>query len=443
MRIDGLRRLQSLARQTAWPLAFMMGACAGPEPRTDAPGLRIGNVLGSGPAGAEFARAKNPRVFEFPADHGTHPEFRSEWWYLILALQDGDGREFGVQFTIFRQALFPGGPANDPWRNGQAYLGHFAVTDVEAGLHREAERLSRGHPALAGARAARADDPLVALVGAPTITGKGTRTGNGTPTGSPIANGTPTRRTPFGTPTESAGAIDMKEIHTGGPHRHEGGFSVWLEGWQLTGNGDNWKLEAAADGFAVSMSLVLTKPIVLQGDRGLSPKGPGQASYYYSVPRLQASGHLQVDNNDHAVSGIGWLDREWSTSVLGAHQVGWDWFALMLDNGEDIMAFRLRRDDGGRDPYDHGVLVDASGRARYLGSREFSLEPLDYWRDERGTEWPIRWALTVEERQWLIEAPVRNQRMDTLLTYWEGLVHVLDQRGVRSGRGYMELTGYR
>ena len=391
-------------------LALVMGACAGPEPRTDAPGLRIGDVLGSGPAGAEFARANNPRVFEFPADHGAHPEFRSEWWYLTLALQDGDGREFGVQFTIFRQALFPGGPANDPWRNGQAYLGHFAVTDVEARLHREAERLSRGHPALAGARAARADVPLVALVG---------------------------------TPAESAGAIDRKEIHTGGPDRHEGGFSVWLEGWQLAGNGDHWKLEAAADGFAVSMRLVLTKPIVLQGDRGLSPKGPGQASYYYSVPRLQASGHLQVDDDDHAVSGIGWLDREWSTSVLGAHQVGWDWFALMLDNGEDIMAFRLRRDDGGRDPYDHGVLVDASGRARYLGSREFSLEPLDHWRDERGVDWPIRWALTVEERQWLIEAPVRNQRMDTLLTYWEGLVHVLDQRGVRSGRGYMELTGYR
>ena len=378
MRTERLARLRAPPRWLALALVLAAGACGGPEPLTDAPGLRVGDVLGSGPEGVKFARADAPRAFDFPADHGAHPDFRSEWWYLTLALDDGDGREFGVQFTVFRQALFPGGAADDPWRNGQAYLGHFAVTDVEAGRHREAERLSRGHPALAGAR-----------IG------------------------------------------------------DEGDFSVWLEGWQLSGDGDLWKLEAAAPDCATSLQLAPTRPVVLQGDAGLSAKGPGEASYYYSVPRLQASGSLRLDNATHAVRGLGWLDREWSTSVLGPHQVGWDWFALMLDNGEDIMAFRLRRDDGARDRYDHGVLVNASGRARHLGAGDFTLEPLDYWRDERGTQWPIRWTLAVGKRRWLIAAPVPDQRMDTLLTYWEGLVHVLDERGHRSGRGYMELTGYR
>ena len=263
----------------------------------------------------------------------------------------------------------------------------------------------------------------------------------------PLANGTPT----FGTPIETArnpgggpaGFGNGTERHAGWPDKRDGGFEVWVEGWRLSGSGDEWRLDADAGGFAAAIHLASGKPIVPQGDGGLSEKGPGQASHYYSVPRLQASGKLRIGVDSHTVTGLGWLDREWSTSVLGPRQVGWDWFALMLDTGEDIMAFRLRRDDGMRDPYDHGALIDKSGRTRTLGSGDFQLEPLEVWRDGRGAEWPVRWMLTVGERRWQIAAAVRDQRMDTLLTYWEGLVHVLDMDGVRRGRGYMELTGYR
>ncbi len=406
-------------RHAALALVLAMAACSGPEPNTGVPGLRVGDVLGAGPQDVQFARAESPRSFEFPADHGPHPEFRSEWWYLTLALEDGHGREFGVQFTVFRQALFPGGPVDDPWRNGQAYLAHFAVTDVEGARHREAERLSRGHPALAGARATAPSSAM--------------HTGN--PDGMVLRDDFETHGTP-------AGLVDVDETGFGGPHWREGGFEVWLEDWRLTGAGNDWLLEADAGDFAASIRLAPGKPVVLQGDRGLSAKGPGQASYYYSVPRLAAVGRLQVEDITYPVTGLGWLDREWSTSVLGPHQVGWDWFALMLENGDDLMAFRLRRDDGARDPHDHGVLVDASGRSRHLDSGDFHLEPLDWWRDEQGVQWPIRWALTVGERRWLVSAALPDQRMDTLLTYWEGLVHVLDRNGVRTGRGYMELTGY-
>ena len=469
MRTKARVRLQDLAPCAGLLLVAALAGCAAPDPQTQAPGLRVADVLGDTPhsfpgesSGAVFARADGPREFAFPEDHGAHPEFRSEWWYLTLALKDANDREFGVQFTIFRQALFPGGAVDDPWRSGQAYLGHFAVTDVEAGVHREAERLARGHPALAGARVCGPKGtPTVLPIGTPTLASEGTPTlgSKGTPTfglegtptsrkGTPtsLTEGTPTLR-PEGTPTLTGEGTPTLAGPKGTPTLAtdcgEPGFAVWLEGWRLASDGDAWMLEAAADDFAVSMRLDATKPVILQGDRGLSPKGPLQASYYYSLPRLQASGRLQIGSHSHAVAGIGWLDREWSTSVLGDKQVGWDWFALMLDNGEDIMAFRLRRSDGSRDPYDHGVRVDASGEAHHLGSRDFFLEPLGYWRDERGTHWPIRWSLQVGERRWLIVAPVADQRMDTLLTYWEGLVHVLDPQGASVGRGYMELTGYR
>ena len=409
-------------------------ACAEPQRRTDAPGLRVADVLGANDAGAAFARANAPREFQFPTDHGAHLDFRSEWWYLTLALEDADGREFGVQFTIFRQASYPGAAAHDPWRNGQGYLGHFAITDVQAGAHQEAERLSRGHPALAGAWPGGPGDggelDMPASVGDILI---GSADCGPYDQASIGKNGAGTSASPG---SSCAGPVDRAAL------AERGGFAVWLEGWRLSGVGGDWRLDARTGDMSAAIDLKPTKPIVAQGERGLSAKGPGQASYYYSVPRLRASGSLGLDGVDHQVQGIGWLDREWSTSVLGPHQVGWDWFALMLDSGEDIMAFRLRRDDGTRDPYDHGVLVDATGRPRQLGIDNFDLQPLEFWRDERGSTWPTRWALVLDERRWEIVAPVRDQRMDTLLTYWEGLVHVRNAQGERVGRGYMELTGY-
>lgn len=413
MFIDCLIGVRRCARLPGLLLLLALCGCAEPAPRTDAPGLRVGDLLGAGSDGQRFARADAPRLFEFPADHGAHPGFRSEWWYLTLALEDDHGREFGVQFTIFRQALFAGAAADDPWRNGQGYLGHFAVTDVQAGTHREAERLARGHPALAGAGWG------------------GQRPGLRRSSDADVV------------PLDAAASTDSSPVHGRVSIRAGGGFSVWLEGWSLVSNGEDWLLNAATPDLAVSARLTPTKPVVLQGDGGLSVKGPGQASYYYSVPRLQVAGTLRTGAESRPVTGIGWLDREWSTSVLADRQIGWDWFALMLDGGEDIMVFRLRRDDGSRDPHDHGVLVDGAGDARHLDSASFDLEPLEYWRDERGTDWPVRWRLRVAERQWQIAAPVTDQRMDTLLTYWEGLVHVLDRRNNKVGRGYMELTGYR
>src|SRR5690606_34397169 len=110
-------------------------------------------------------------------------------------------------------------------------------------------------------------------------------------------------------------------------------------------------LSGATERFGVRLRLNPVKPVALQGNDGLSPKGPGQASYYYSIPRLAVTGEVRVDGRSRAVTGRAWLDREWSTSVLGEQQSGWDWFALQLDDGADVMMFRLRNDTGLRDPY--------------------------------------------------------------------------------------------
>jgi len=342
--------------------------------------LRLESVLGA-VEDAGFARAEQVRAFRFPEDHGPHPRYRSEWWYLTVNARNPQGEEFGVQFTVFRQAIRSAPVGDNPWEPDQLYLVHFAVTDVARGRHRATERLARGHPALAGARA----EP----------------------------------------------------------------FAVWVDGFSLQAPGgglDGMRLEAVTADFGAVLRLDPRKPIVLQGDRGLSAKGPLQASYYYSVTRLAVAGELTLDGVTHAIEGHGWFDREWSTSLLSEGQAGWDWFGLQFDTGEELMAFQLRRTDGRRDAFDQGVWVARDGASVALPASAFRLEPLRYWRDAAGVGWPVEWRLEVSlpdgARSFRVVAAIDDQRMDTLLVYWEGLVRILDEHDRRIGSGYMELTGY-
>jgi predicted secreted hydrolase len=350
-----------------------------------------------GVADEGFLRAQQPRQFVFPADHGAHPGYRSEWWYVTAALADGQGREYGVQFTLFRQALTPAPVAEGPWHAGVVYLGHLAVTDVAAQYHTEAQRFARGHPQLAGVR--------------------------------------------------------------GG-----GDWALYIDDWTLQQQHEQqqpaltFRIKAQDRGrsgheFGVDLRLTGTGAIVLQGQRGLSRKSADGGSYYYSVPGLQVQGTLHLADHPVTVSGLGWMDREWSTSVLPEGVAGWDWFALQLRDGRSIMAFRLRRRDGSRDKFDHGIVVGAQAPregvigagdpgVRVLSPTDFELRPLRYWRDERGIEWPVGWSLAIGEETFSITALVDDQVMETAILYWEGIVGVADQVGVDIGRGYMELTGY-
>ena len=365
--------------------AVLLVGCTEPD-RDAAPSLR--SILGSRDGTeAGFARAEAIRKFVFPADHGPHPAYRSEWWYLTAVVSttatasQPEAREFGVQFTIFRQGL-DARPGQTPaatdgaeaWRTGQGYMAHVALSDIEAGRHVEAERFSRGHPALAGARA----DP----------------------------------------------------------------FRVYLDDWQLASTGDDFsplRLTAKTADFTADLVLTVKRAVILQGERGLSRKGSDNASYYYSMPRIEARGEIVVGGSGHAVSGLAWIDREWSTSVLGEAYRGWDWFALHLDDGRDLMLYQLRRLDGRADDYNAGSLGDGTV-SRTLTAGDFSLMPIERWRG-----WPVAWKLVLRgdpPQQYVVRAAIKDQVMNTAVRYWEGVAHVEDADGQRRGAGYMELTGY-
>jgi predicted secreted hydrolase len=335
---------------------------------------------------AGYARALEPRELVFPEDHGPHPDFRTEWWYFTGNLETPEGRRFGFQLTFFRNALAPDLPERESaWATRQAWLAHFALTDVAGERFSSFERWSRGALGLAGAEV----DPF------------------------------------------RVGVRDWRAKAIG----EEGAFPL--------------RLAAEADGLALELTLQAGKPPVLQGERGLSRKGPepGNASYYYSLTRLPAAGTVRLDGEAFAVSGLAWMDREWSTSSLGEGQVGWDWFALQLDDGSELMLYRLRRADGTADPLSSGAFVAPGGDSRTLSAGRFVLEDLERWRSPKsGALYPAAWRIRVpSEGLDLRVAPARpDQELDVSFRYWEGAVEVSGSRRGKPvrGRGYAELTGY-
>ncbi len=188
---------------------------------------------------------------------------------------------------------------------------------------------------------------------------------------------------------------------------------------------------------------------MLQGERGLSRKGPepGNASYYYSLTRMPVRGTVSLGRESLAVEGLAWMDREWSTSALGEDLAGWDWFALQLDDGRELMFYQLRRKDGQADPFSAGALVDAQGGARPLARDDVRLEVLATWRSPpSGVTYPARWRLTEAARGLVLEVAPRLAGQELIVgpRYWEGAVTVRGTEGGRpvAGHGYAELVGY-
>ena len=200
---------------------------------------------------SNYSRADGARPLTFPADHGPHDDFQTEWWYYTGNLQTSDGRHFGYQLTFFRRALIPPAQRHErqsDWATDQAYMAHFALSDVAtnvAGKHFQSfERFSRGAVGLAGAQAAP--------------------------------------------------------------------FQVWLEDWRVGQVGPNvYRLLAAQQDITLDLTLTDGKGPILQGDRGYSQKGadPGNASYYYSLTRLASSGTVRVGDVSYQVNGLSWMDH--------------------------------------------------------------------------------------------------------------------------------------
>jgi predicted secreted hydrolase len=230
-------------------------------------------------------------------------------------------------------------------------------------------------------------------------------------------------------------------------------FAVWIGDWRAASDGGTevfpMRLAAAGQGVAIDLVVDPIKPIVLQGDRGLSRKGPepGNASYYYSITRMAASGTVTVGDTAHAVNGLSWLDREWSTSALSEGQVGWDWFAIQLTDGRDLMLYRMRREDGTTDPHNGGTLVEEDGTARRLGPADVRYEPGRTWVSPvTGASYPVEWRVSVVplELELQVDALLDASELDVAVRYWEGAIRVRGRgpSGEVSGRGFLEMTGY-
>jgi len=357
---------------------------------------------GGGGSGGRFRAPAADQEPSFPRDHGSHDDARVEWWYVTGHLDSASGRRRGFQLTFFRTGLLDEakGARASRFAARDVFLAHFARTDAASGTFRYAERIHRTGPGAAFAR----EDRLH------------------------VAN----------------------------------------EDWTLEEVGDHLVLRAR-DGTPEKgdeLSLVLTpeKPHVLHGANGISRKGPEPeaVSRYVSFTRLAAAGWWTSNGTSEAVTGTAWMDHEWGPGSIGSEAAGWDWFAVQLPDGRDLMLYRLRARDGKASRFSSGTLVERDGRARTLSPEDFAIEELATWKSPRsGATYPARWRVRVPAAALLLDVvPVlADQELvtekSTRVTYWEGACDVFDARGTAEegrggppkkargiGRAYVELTGY-
>jgi predicted secreted hydrolase len=353
------------------------------DPAPPSTGLRY---LG-GPADPRFARVGEPRELSFPRDHGSHDEFRSEWWYFTGNLDSTDGRHFGFELTFFRLGLAAAStePRASAWATKQVWMANFTITDVRGGRYLSAERFARGAMGLAGATAPP--------------------------------------------------------------------FRVWLQDWSVAGDADARSaalaLQANDEHFAISLELEAAAPVTAHGDRGFDVKGPeqGNASFYYSFPRLSARGSIDLDGKSVDVAGTAWMDREWSTSALSAGVLGWAWFGIQLSDGRELMFYRLRQADGTANRYSSGSLIERDGTITRLRVDDVESQPIAYWTSERTHRtYPLAWRISVPTQGLTLSVQpyLEDQEIDRAVRYWEGAVRVSGSaRGTPlDGQGYLELAGY-
>ncbi|MDQ2865751.1 MAG: carotenoid 1,2-hydratase [Candidatus Eremiobacteraeota bacterium] len=336
-----------------------------------------------------FSIATSPYAFMFPRDHFAHDDYRTEWWYFTGHLRAPGGHRFGYELTFFRIGLEPRAPAwsrgESKWYAYQLYPAHFAISDVGGGEFVHYETIAR--------------DAL----------GQG---------------------------SASESSLDVR-----------------AGGWTLTGTPavqTAMHLRASHGDDALDLTVRPQKPPAIHGVGGISRKGPcaSCASHYYSFSRLITRGTLTRGGVRYSVSGISWMDHEFGSDELQADQSGWDWFSMQLNDGRDLMLYRLRRKDGHTTPQSSGSLIDRNGNVVHLPLRAFSISQDGRWvSPHTGAAYPSGWHIRVAGIG--VELVLVPELLDQELvdsqgtTYWEGDVDVRDAATGKSiGAGYVELTGY-
>jgi predicted secreted hydrolase len=332
-----------------------------------------------------FVAADGSHLLTFPADLGAHPDFRTEWWYYTGNLQTSEGRHFGFELTIFRVGLLP---PTDKLPNNSEWSSrdlYFAHFAIsDIGSDRFYAFQRYSRPG-PGLAGAQADP-----------------------------------------------------------------YHVWLEDWSITESPGAYRLQAEQGEVKLDLTLTDEMGVVLHGENGYSRKGKNatNASYYYSQPRLQAAGSIQINGIQYEVTGLVWNDHEFSTSVLDENQIGWDWFSLQFEAGPALMLFQIRERGGGISDSASGTIIAADGTPQHLRKSDFEIAVQDKWSSPhtRGV-YPSSWEIQIhnpdcrlEVKPWMADQEVNFPQV----TYWEGAVHFEGScDGVPvQGNGYIELTGY-
>jgi predicted secreted hydrolase len=326
-----------------------------------------------------FAPVVPGYMLRFPYDEGSHPDFRTEWWYVTGWLNGDSGRPLGFQITFFRTRFALKGQNPSSFTPHHVMIAHAALSEPVRGRLQHDERIARAVFNLAGAR--------------------------------------------------------------------PGQLEVNVDDWRFRQERSAYITSIPARDFQIEVTFEAIQPPLLQGDQGLSRKGPDprSASYYYSLPQLRVTGTLTRLGKAASVVGTAWLDHEWSSSYLAPEAVGWDWIGINLADGGALMAFRMRDRQGGS-YWAGGAYRSSDGRTRTFDHAEISFASRREWRSPRtGTRYPVSWTVRAGAMQLELEPLMDDQENDTRLStgtiYWEGAVHAL-QNGKPVGYGYLELTGY-
>jgi predicted secreted hydrolase len=331
--------------------------------------------------------------YDFPADHFNHPDYQTEWWYYTGNLRAPDGHRFGFELTFFREGIRlskqQAAESVATWRPNQIYLAHLALSDIDGQEFFDTERLNRAGPGLAGS------------------------------------------------------SLDQQRYWNGN----------WQVRWLSLDAGEQ-ELQAVCDRFTLYLKLKPAKALVIHGKDGVSQKGPlpGEASHYVSFTRLTAAGELSGwKEHSYSLTGLAWMDHEFFSQTTDQTLAGWDWFAIQLNNNEELMLYRLRKKSSEWDAFSSGTYIDGQGHSRFLSASDFSLSPGESWLSPAsGARYPLTWKISVPCLQLDLSerTALHNQELfskDSITpTYWEGAVtyagHIHSQSV--QGVGYLEMTGY-
>jgi predicted secreted hydrolase len=342
---------------------------------------------GEGEGRFTYQLALPGRKLTFPADHYSHPAFKTEWWYYTGHLESDSGKRYGYQVTFFRFGLRDRQSEikDKPPLFTELYMAHFAVSDIDRKKFFFRERINRGYEGKAGAAT---DRYLV-----------------------------------WNEDWKVEGDVKIHRI------------DVNDRGTRLSLSLNSLKPPVLHGDHGLSQK----------------GEGEGRASYYYSLTRMKTEGEITINGKTEKVQGLSWMDHEFGSNQLTEDQVGWDWFSIQLNNQTEIMLYLMRRKDGSVDPYSSGTLVAMDGTTKHLALNEFHVEVLDHWKSSRsGGNYPMGWKVTIpnQEIELKIAPEFTDQELITVrstrVTYWEGAVQVsgtIRNQPMR-GMGYVELTGY-